>query len=71
MTNGLKVTSRLNGPAAPAIVPLARNLSEPELAQTRQQFPRVVPSPAKSGTLLDAVEGALSSRVEQKTKAGH
>ncbi|MEO5898341.1 MAG: hypothetical protein ABIS06_21850 [Vicinamibacterales bacterium] len=71
MTNGLKASSRFNGPAAPAVVPLARNLSEPELAQARQQFPGVVPSPAKSGTLLDAVAAALSSRVEAKTKAGH
>lgn len=71
MASGPKVSGSLSGSAVPAVVPLARNLSEPELTQIRQQFPRVVESPAKSGTLLDAVEAALASRAEPKAKAGH
>jgi hypothetical protein len=51
------------------VLPVILNATSAELKETRKVFPVILRAPAKSQTLLDAVDDALASRAKSRQKA--
>jgi hypothetical protein len=69
LSDSAALSARLQGDAAPMILPVAYGQTGAEVAQARKQFPQVLRGPLKSQTFLDAIDDALALRQRLRSRA--
>jgi hypothetical protein len=67
--SGQSVKEHLRAGDAPVVLPVLYKPTAPQLAQAKHQFQRVLKSPTKSQSFLDAIDDALAERAAARTKA--
>jgi hypothetical protein len=69
LSDGTAVRARLQGPGAPAVLPVAFNPTSSDLAQARKDYQHVVKGPVKSQALIDAIDDALALKEKMRAKS--
>ena len=67
MADGQIVNSRVQGADAPIVLPVMYNPTGVELAQAKKQYARVLKSPTRSQSFLDAIDDALAARAHSRS----
>lgn len=62
MADGQIVNSRVQRDRAPIVLPVMYNPTGAELAQAKKQYARVIKSPTRNQSFLDAIDDALAAR---------
>ena len=62
LTDSSAIRGRLQGKAAPMVVPVVLNATGTELAQAKKDYQRVLKGPIKSQAFLEAIDDALALR---------
>jgi len=63
------VTARAGGEAAPLVVPVALDATREELTRARSSYVKVIASPTKGQTFVDALDDAMASRLKAQRTA--
>ncbi len=69
LSDGPAVSSRLKGPGAPLVLPIAHHPTSSELGRAKKEYTRVIKSPAKSLAILEAIDDTLAARRDMQAKA--